>query len=74
MASIRIKMKLKLFKHLTQHLDKLDDLLNTNTLNVDGLLGGIYPPEVQFNKANASDSKTPFLDLYLPISNDLTPQ
>ena len=28
-----------------------------------------YPPELQLNKANASDSETPFLDLHLSISN-----
>ena len=31
----------------------------------------IYPPELQFNKANASDYEVPFLDLHLSISNGL---
>ena len=32
-------------------------------------LGRIYPPELQLNKANASDAKALFLDLHLYISN-----
>ena len=28
-----------------------------------------YPPELQLNKANTSDTEAPFLDLYLSISN-----
>ena len=33
------------------------------------MVGQIYPPELQINKANASDTETPFLDLHLSISN-----
>ena len=29
----------------------------------------IYPTELQLNRANSSDTETPFLDLYLCISN-----
>ena len=29
----------------------------------------IYPPELQLNKTNASDTEAPFLDLHLSISN-----
>ena len=29
----------------------------------------MYPPELQHNKANTSDSEAPFLDLHLSISN-----
>ena len=29
----------------------------------------IYPPELQLNKANTSDTEAPFLDLHLSISN-----
>ena len=28
----------------------------------------IYPPELKWNKANTSDTETPFLDLHLSIS------
>ena len=33
------------------------------------MMGRIYPPELQLNKANASDTKAPFSDLHSSISN-----
>ena len=33
------------------------------------MVNRIYPPEVQLNKANTSDTEAPFLDLHLSISN-----
>ena len=33
------------------------------------MVNQIYPPELQLNKANTSDTEPPFLDLYLSISN-----
>ena len=33
------------------------------------MVNRIYPPELQLNKANISDTEAPFLDLYLSISN-----
>ena len=33
------------------------------------MVGRIYPHELQLNKANASDTEAPFLDLHLSISN-----
>ena len=33
------------------------------------MVSRIYPPELQLNKANASDTEAPFLDLHLSISN-----
>ena len=35
------------------------------------MVGRIYPPELQLNKAYASDTEAPFLDLHLFISNGL---
>ena len=32
------------------------------------MVGRIYPPELQLNNANASDTEAPFLDLHLSIS------
>ena len=32
-------------------------------------MGRIYPPELQLDKANASDTQATFLDLYFSISN-----
>ena len=33
------------------------------------MVNQIYPPELQLNKANSSDTETPFLDSHLSISN-----
>ena len=33
------------------------------------MVNRIYPPELQLNKANTSDTDAPFLDLHLSISN-----
>ena len=47
----------------------LDDLLNIDNPYFEGMVNQIYPPELQLNKANTSDSEAPFLDLNLRISN-----
>ena len=47
----------------------LDDLLNIDNPYFDGMVNRIYPPELQLNKANTSDTEAPFLDLHLSISN-----
>ena len=39
------------------------------TSDSKGMVYQIYPPELQLNKANISDTETPFLDLHLSISN-----
>ena len=44
------------------------------TLNIDnpyfeGMVNQIYPPELQLNKANISDTEAPFLDLHLSVAN-----
>ena len=33
------------------------------------MVNQIYPPELQLNKANTSDTEAPFFDLHLSISN-----
>ena len=47
----------------------LDDLLNLDNPYFEGMVNQIYPPELQLNKANTSDTETPFLDLDLSMSN-----
>ena len=47
----------------------LDNLLNIDNPYFEGMVNKIYPPELQLNKANTSDTETPFLDLHLSISN-----
>ena len=52
--------KLKLFKHLTSVC--IDHPLNIDNPYFEGMVGRIYPPELQLNKANVSDTEAPFLD------------
>ena len=47
----------------------LDDLLNIDNPYFEGMVNKIYPPELQVNKANTSNTEAPFLDLHLFISN-----
>ena len=46
----------------------LDDLLNIDNPYFKGMVNQIYPPELQLNKANTSDTEAPLLDLHLSIS------
>ena len=45
----------------------LDDLLNIDNTYFDGLISQIYPPELQLNKANSSNTEAAFFDLHLSI-------
>ena len=54
--------KLKLLKHLNLHLD-------IDNPYFEGMVNRIYPPELQLNKANISDTEAPFLALHLSISS-----
>ena len=47
----------------------LDDLLNIDNPYFEGMVNRTYPPELQLNKANNSDTEAPYLDLHLSISN-----
>ena len=49
----------------------VDDILNINNTYFDNMVSQIYPSELQFNKANTSDTEAAFLDLHLSISNDI---
>ena len=40
-----------------------------NTSCSEGMVNRIYPHDLLLNKANTSDTKAPFLDLHLSISN-----
>ena len=48
-------------------LEYLDDLLNIDNPYFESMVNRIYPPELQLNKANTSDTEAPFLDLHLSI-------
>ena len=43
--------------------------LYNNNVYFDNMVSQIYPSELQFNKANTSDTEAAFLDLYFSISN-----
>ena len=45
----------------------LDDFLNIDNPYFAGMVNQIYPPELQLNKANASDTEAAFLDLHLSV-------
>ena len=47
----------------------LDDVLNIDNTYFDDMVNQIYPSELQFNKANSSDTEAPFLDLHLTFSD-----
>ena len=46
----------------------LDDVLNIDNPYFEGMVNQIYPPELQLNKANTSDTEAPTLDLHFSIS------
>ena len=56
----------KAFKPTSRYLD---DLLNIDNPYFEGMVNQIYPPQLQFNKANTSGTEAPFFDLHLSISN-----
>ena len=43
--------------------------MNIDNTLFDSMVNHIYPPELQLNKANVSDTETSFLDLHLSISD-----
>ena len=49
----------------------LDDILNTNNVYFENMVGQIYPSELQHNKNNTFDTEAALLDLHLSISNDI---
>ena len=51
----------------------LDDIFNIYNVYFDNMVSQIYPPELQLNKTNTSDTKAAFVDLHLSISNDIVP-
>ena len=64
--------KLKLLKHLNQHLD----IWTTFSIYLQSLLWrhgqsflSTWSSELQLNKANTADTEAPFLDLHLSISH-----
>ena len=46
----------------------LDDLRNIDNPYFEGMVNQIYPPELQLNKSNTSDTEAPFLNIHLVAS------
>ena len=49
----------------------LDDLLNIDNPYFEGMVNRIYPPELQLNKANTSDTEAPFWSCIYLFQTDL---
>ena len=47
----------------------LNDFLNIDYPYLEGMVKQMYPPELQLNKANNTDTEAPFLDLHRSIAN-----
>ena len=44
--------------------------MNIDNPYFEGMVNQIFPPELQLNKANTTDTEAPFLDLHLSIANE----
>ena len=53
------------FNSISRYLE----VLNIDNPYFEGRFDQIYPPELQLNKANASDTEAPFFDLHLAVFN-----
>ena len=43
--------------------------MNIDNPYFEGMASQIYPPELQLNKANSTDTEAPFLNLHLSVAN-----
>ena len=43
--------------------------MNIENPYLEGMVNQIYPPELQLNKANTTDTEAPFLDFHLSVAN-----
>ena len=69
MAPLSYNKEADIIQAFTSTSRYLDNLLNIDNFYFEGMIGRIYPPELQLNKVNASETEAPFLDLFLSISN-----
>ena len=59
MASLSYNKEAEIIKAKSRYLD---DLLNIDNSYFECMVGRIYPPELQLNKVNASDTEAPFFN------------
>ena len=69
MMSLSAEKKAEIIEAFSPTSRYLDDLLNIGVTYFDGMVKQIYPSELQVNQTNSSDTKAPFLDLHLTISD-----
>ena len=69
MTSLSNRNEADIIKAFNSTSRYLDDLLNIDNPYFEAMVNQIYPPELQLNKANTSDTEAPFLDWHLSISN-----
>ena len=69
MVSLSVENQTEIIEAFSSTSRYLDDLLNIDNTYFESLISQIYPPELQLNKANSSDTKAAFLDLHLSIVN-----
>ena len=65
MMSLSVENQSEIIEAFSSTSRYLDDLLNIDNTYFGGLISQIYPPELQLNKANSSDTEAAFLDLHL---------
>ena len=58
MMSLSVENQSEIIEVFSSTSRYLDDLLNIDNTYFDGLISQIYPPELQLNKANSSDTET----------------
>ena len=56
MASLSNNKEAEIIQAFNSTPRYLDDLLNIDNPYFEGMVGRIYPPELELNKANASDT------------------
>ena len=68
MMSVSRENQADIIEAFNYTLRYLADLLNIDNVHFEHMVKNIYPAELQLNKANASDTEAPFLDLNLSIT------
>ena len=71
MASISYNKEAEIIQTCNSTSRCLNDLLNIDNPYFEGMVGRIYPPELQLNKANASDTEAPFFIYIYLFQTDL---
>ena len=60
MLSVSEEKQSEVIKSFSLTSRYLNDLLNIDNKNLDGLIGQIYPSELQYNEASSSETEAPF--------------